>query len=352
MQFPKANLVILHLISWLLFFALILGFTVSMGNDRPVMQIFSLPYFIFFVVYMGFFYLNSNFLFPQLYLEKRRLAYFAVIILLLAGVMVLQPFDDLIALNRPPMREGPPPPFERPPPPLRRGVHIDIVSIILFIMVWISSSVLHIINEWRFTQQRAARAETEKARAELSFLKAQINPHFLFNTLNNIYSMAITKNEYTAASIMKLSNIMRYVTDEVSQDFVPLQNEVDCIRDYIDLQRMRLNDRAEVVFSVSGELEGISIAPLLLMAYIENVFKYGISGHEDSQILIRINAEKNAIIFFCQNKIFTTERKTERTGVGLLNTQQRLQKLYPNKHKLSITNDKNLHTVELTIETK
>jgi len=352
MGLRNANIIVIHLLGWLLFFTLILGFTISMAHNGPAIHFLTRPYFIFFLIYTGFFYLNSAFLFPELYLKKYHLFYFAVIIVLLAGVMIVQPFDDLISMDRPPSPDRPPHFSDRHGPPPQRHVHVDIVSFILFIMVWISSSVLHIIREWKSTEARAARAEAEKTQAELSFLKSQINPHFLFNTLNNIYSMAVTRNQHTAESVMKLSNIMRYVTDEVSQNLVPLENELNCVRDYIDLQRMRLDDKAEVLFFVTGDSAGVQIGPLLLMTYIENVFKYGISSHEQSQITIRINVEKDRIQFFCQNKIFTSERQTERTGIGLLNTQQRLQQLYPGKHSLSINTDNNLYTVDLTLETK
>src|SRR5205823_10521035 len=124
---------------------------------------------------------------------------------------------------------------------------------------WSLSAALSILKEWRNIEQRAAKAEADKANAELAFLKAQINPHFLFNTLNNIYSLAVTKSEMTPVSIMKFANIMRYVTDEVTQDFVPLQSEIDCASDYIDLQRMRLSKKVYVDYSVTGNLDGKQI---------------------------------------------------------------------------------------------
>jgi len=99
----------------------------------------------------------------------------------------------------------------------------------------------------------AARAEADKANAELSFLKAQINPHFLFNTLNNIYSLAVIKSDVTADSIMKLSNIMRYVTDEATEDFVPLQDELHCLTDYIELQRLRLGKKVTLNYAIAGD---------------------------------------------------------------------------------------------------
>jgi LytS/YehU family sensor histidine kinase len=217
-------------------------------------------------------------------------------------------------------------------------------------MIWSVSTALAIIKEWRTTLERAVRAEADKAQAELSFLKAQINPHFLFNTLNNIYSLAITKNENTSFAIMKLSNIMRYVTDDATHDFVSLQSEVDCISDYIDLQLLRLNKKTDVHFSVTGNTEDKQIAPLILITFVENVFKYGISNHEQSSVTIKLSADEKTIALFCQNKLFQTLRRIERAGIGLKNSRQRLEFLYPNKHLLNITTENGLYTVLLTLQ--
>jgi LytS/YehU family sensor histidine kinase len=205
------------------------------------------------------------------------------------------------------------------------------------------------VKEWKYTLQRMSQAEAEKARAELAFLKAQINPHFLFNTLNNIYSLALTKNDATPFAIMKLSNIMRYLTDDATHDYVALQSEVACISDYIELQRLRLNKKTEINFTVSGHLDEKQISPLILITFVENVFKYGISNHEPSPLTIEISAEDRTITLFCQNRIFNATRKVEREGIGISNTKQRLELLYRNKHLLNITTDKGLYTVLLTV---
>jgi LytS/YehU family sensor histidine kinase len=279
-------------------------------------------------------------------------------LLLLAAVYFIQPFDDLMnhfTRQGNGMRPPPGPDLEMgrdgPPPGGPRHRQTDIVSIVLFVTVWSLSTAMCIIRQWRTTEKRAIQAEADKANAELSFLKAQINPHFLFNTLNNIYSLAITKNENTAESIMKLSNIMRYVTDDIREDFVSLNNEIECMRDFIDLQRLRLGKKMNVDFSVSGNTEKKKIAPLILMTFIENVFKYGISNHEPSDILIKLSADERSITFFCQNKMFETKRNTERAGIGIANTRKRLQHLYPGKHFLDIKTENSLFTVQLTLQT-
>ena len=125
---------------------------------------------------------------------------------------------------------------------------------------------------------------------------------------------------------------------------------MDCISDYIDLQRLRLSDKTWVDFSVTGDLEMKNISPLLLMTFVENVFKYGVSAHEPSPITIRITADANTITLFCQNRIFASKTTLERTGIGISNTKQRLEHLYPNKHLLEIKEENGMFTVMLTLK--
>ncbi len=355
MFLSKGARLVIHVAGWILFLGLVIAFLSTSGNGSSVSQrIITLSFFVFFIVYFFLFYFNSLVLFPKLYLQKQHAYYFVIIALLFAGIWFLKPFDDLMNMRphfgnrhlpRPPM-----PGDFHPPPGPRFGQKIDIVSIVLFLMIWTLSSALELIKQWQNTEQRAAQAEADKTNAELSFLKAQINPHFLFNTLNNIYSLSVSNNSHTPEAILKLSNIMRYVTDEASQHFVPLQSEVDGARNYIDLQRLRVNDKATINFSVSGNLDGKQVAPLLLMSFIENAFKYGISNHEPFVIDMKVSVEKETIVFFCQNTIFKNEQEAERNGIGIANTKKRLEHLYPYKHLLSITSQGNLYTVQLTLQ--
>lgn len=369
---PRVINIIAHVAGWLLFFSLFVGFiTNSWDNPDIAKRLFSPEFLLFYFVFLFLFYFNVYVLIPHLYLKKKYMIYFGIIAALFIGVYFLRPFDRIMMASRPPhdnMDMRPPPPqagsgfqkgddsapdqqgrkffreHRRPP------VKTDITSMILFITVWSLSTALCIIKQWRLTEQRAAKAEADKANAELSFLKAQINPHFLFNTLNNIYSLAVTNNENTAPSIMKLSNIMRYVTDDIGEDFVPLDSEIQCMTDYIDLQRMRLGKTMNVDLFISGPTADKKIAPLILMTFVENVFKYGISNHEAAAITIKLTVDRDQISFYCLNKLFDTKRNVERTGIGISNTRQRLQHLYPNKHSLKIDTNNGFYTVQLTLE--
>lgn len=320
--------------------------------------------------------------------------YSIIVLLLFGGVYCLQPFDKLLrsighrtmgmyGRTRPPFGSFPPgypgpetmstdgrmgsrPEFsgdttrQFPPPMFPNGQPYgkhrfwrlrptDSISIFIFIMIMALSTAIRIIQQWRLTERRAIQAEADKTTAELSFLKAQINPHFLFNTLNNIYTLAVIKDDHAADSIMKLSNIMRYVTDDVAADMVPLQNEVDCISDYIELQRLRIGNNTRINFIVTGDIESKKIAPLVLMTFIENVFKYGVSKHEKTTIDIKISVSDTDISFFCRNHIFVRREENQRGGIGIRNTQLRLNHLYPDKHLLNIWNEDKEYSVQLII---
>lgn len=373
----KLSVIIIHITCWLIFLSLPLVFISDLPSSRsPWWElILTTRYWLFVLVYLLLFYGNTYFLIPKLFFSKKIVAYFGVLLLLVGLIYYLQPFDHLMSHNgrqeqarmehrAPPddfgppdhsFRDIPPPPrdgqFRDGPPPNSRRRRTDIVSLFLFVAVVALALAIEVNKRWRLTEQRAAQAEAGRANAELSFLKAQINPHFLFNTLNNIYTLAVTKNEHTADSIMKLSNIMRYVTDEASEHFVSLESEVDCVRDYIDLQRLRLGKKVHLDFNVQGDLERKRIAPLIFMTFIENVFKYGISNHADSSLVIRIFAEEKTITFYSSNPVFNGRKDRERTGgIGISNTRRRLEHLYPNRHLLNIIEDEGLYTVELTLQ--
>ncbi len=354
MQRSRPLTIIAHLLCWLFFYSMVVSFlALSPGGGNLWPKFISPPYLLFYFIFPALFYLNTWWLLPRFFLSKKYFFYFGIIVLLFALVYWLKPFDPLMhpgpSPDRPQPPPGPAPPGDRPPGP--GGPQIDIVSVILFILVWSLSSAVVLFQQWRNTERRVLQAESDKANAELSFLKAQINPHFLFNTLNNIYSQIITKNENAGEGIMKLSNIMRYVTDDVRENFVPLESEIGCMRDYIDLQKIRLGANMSVELQVTGRTTDKMIAPLLLMTFVENAFMYGTSSHEPSDIIIKLTAAEHSIRFYCQNKLFETKRNPERTGIGISNARQRLQHLYGERHSLEIKTNGSFFTVELKLLT-
>ena len=384
----KATYVI-HAAGWLLFLIFpVLFLNDGLKGNGTWVLLGSSFYWLFCLTYMGMFYFNLGYLIPRLLLRKKYAVYSLITLFLLSCVYFLQPFDKLLAhnprvqaqlaaqqaaqiqINMQPNTDsmlnsqrgfGPLPhqdlrmqdPNIRPSgisPLLEHSRNIDTISLVIFVLMMALSIAIGTLQQWQTTEQKVIKAEAEKANAELSFLKAQINPHFLFNTLNNIYTLSVTNSEHTSESIMKLSNIMRYVTDEVSEDFVMLQDEINCVNDYIDLQRLRLGKKTKVNFKISGQITYQQIAPLILIPFVENMFKYGISKQEESVLNIELIAEAQTITFYCENPVFNNQpKKPERTGVGIANTKQRLEYIYPNKHLLNIEEKNNLFKVKLTL---
>src|SRR4051794_16214120 len=158
----------------------------------------------------------------------------------------------------------------------------------VFFLVFTVSTCTKVIQEWLGIEEKKKQVETEKLATELSFLRSQINPHFLFNTLNNIYSLAVVKSDATPVAVLKLSSIMRYVLNETKHDLVPLEKEIEFIQHFIELQKIRITDKVNIQLLVEGETEKKQIAPLILIPFVENAFKYGISTKEQTDIKFRV----------------------------------------------------------------
>lgn len=192
--------------------------------------------------------------------------------------------------------------------------------------------------------------ETEKINAELTALKHQINPHFFFNILNDLYGQAITKSEGIAVNISKLSSMMRYVLTEAKEEKVSLEQEINYLKSYIDLQTRRLTDKTKVAFQFKGNFENKNIPPLLFINFIENAFKYGVSTEIESSISISIEIKNNLLIMVVQNdKPRQLENKKISNYMGLKNVQRRLDLLYPNNYSINISNKPDFYLVELSI---
>jgi LytS/YehU family sensor histidine kinase len=219
-----------------------------------------------------------------------------------------------------------------------------------FLLVFTVSTCSRVIQEWLGIEKKKQKIETEKLATELSFLRSQINPHFLFNTLNNIYSLALVKSDATANAVLKLSAIMRYVLNETKHDSVALGQEIEFMKHYIELQKMRLTNKVLIEFLTEGEVEGKKIAPLILIPFVENAFKYGISTKENSSILFTVKTDERGIQFTSKNThIPGIQANGEQTGIGLKNTKRRLELLYPDRHSLTVDNENNEFIVHLTL---
>jgi len=203
------------------------------------------------------------------------------------------------------------------------------------------------------TNQYINGMQQDMLKSEVSYLKAQINPHFLFNTLNSLYALSLVKSDDAPNAILKLSSIMRYVVTESSKEKVSLKSELDYISDYIDLQKLRLTKNTQIDYQISGSVENQTIAPLLFIPIIENCFKYGVNQTENVIIKIHISVDNNEILLETFNKkVAKNISELEKTETGIINTQKRLDILYLNKYKLNIENTDTDYKVQLKINLK
>jgi two-component system, LytTR family, sensor kinase len=207
----------------------------------------------------------------------------------------------------------------------------------------------NIIKRFLINQARLKELETSSLKAELAFLKHQINPHFLFNSLNNIYVQSKTNSAEASESIMQLSDLLRYQLYDCAQEKVKLSDEIDYLKNYLDIDRMRKN-HAQVDFEVVGEPGKIEIAPYLFIPFVENALKHGITLNNETQISIRFNILPGRITFEIENsKPEQPHNQRLKGGIGLANISRRLDLLYPGRYRLDIDNERNTYKVKLAI---
>lgn len=350
---------------------LMLPYLLDVKNLKDVEMLllnpFAFRYFISFILLIGFTYLHYLWLVPKIYLNRQFVLYAVCIgislftvLYLPEGIAQIFNIDDKIESETafPPKNNKPndfnswsnhpPPPLrgEQPPPPMmlnQKPIINPKINIIIFFFISV------FVGIFIHTDKRLQRIENEKLIAELAQLKAQINPHFLFNTLNNIYALAIRNDKKTAESILKLSQLMRFILKDAQKNQVSLEKEIAFIDNYIALQKYRLTDYMALEYEVVGNAKSKKIAPLLLITFIENAFKHGINPDEDCDILIHISIVKNDLTLHVFNKKVPMSPNQMSSGIGLTNTEERLQLLYPSKHHLDIQEDENTYTVELKL---
>ncbi|MDR0750147.1 MAG: sensor histidine kinase [Tannerellaceae bacterium] len=219
-----------------------------------------------------------------------------------------------------------------------------------FLIVFIISTGLKAISQWYAEKRRLQELEKSMVQAELSFLKSQIHPHFLFNSLNSIYYLALSKDDRAPEAILSLSDFLRFVTTESNHSHIPLEKEVKMLEEYIHLQSLRASEKFELQFRLEGDFREQEIMPLTFVPFVENAFKYGISAHIDCFIHVGIKVEGGALLFTCNNSIVSGINNRERsTGVGLENIRKRLELAYPGRHSLEINSDRRAFYVKLQI---
>jgi len=216
----------------------------------------------------------------------------------------------------------------------------------------VQSLLYCIVKEWIKNRVIESSLREEKLSLELKYLKSQINPHFLFNTLNNLYSVALKNNDdETAAGITKLSHIMRFMLDGVNENLIPLDREISYLTSYLDLQKLRFSgsDDIDITFNVQGDITNIKIPPFIFIVFIENAFKFGIDYKKHSFINIEFAISDNMLKFNIRNSIHYSNESNS-SGIGLKNIRERLDLLFPGNYDLEIENKNDIFNLDLRIK--
>lgn len=222
-------------------------------------------------------------------------------------------------------------------------------SVSSFILLLLMGGFIRLAFSFIRNQDEKRALENANLNAEVNFLKSQINPHFLFNTLNGIYSQAHARSEHTEHSILKLSDLLRYVLYDSGDERVALSKDIQYLANYIDLQKIRLSQKVTVHYSVEGVANNQQIAPLLLITFVENAFKHGVSYTRPSSITIQVSIFEKTLTMLVSNPVHETNSFAG-GGLGLKNVTRRLDLLYPGAYWLDIVHNDHLHIVNLKID--
>ena len=237
--------------------------------------------------------------------------------------------------------------------------YYELPDIVQFFMVYIGvSTLLKLSKGWfQLSEAKTKLAETrqEKLDAELEALKSQVNPHFLFNSLNNLYGLSLKADKKTPASILKLSEVLRYMIYEAKDEVVPLEKEIRFIENFMNLQRLRSGENARISFEVIGEPGRLNIAPLLFIPFVENSFKHGIKGETgDSYVDVKMEVGSDFVDFTCCNNLGEIDDVEQKKygGIGLENVKKRLELIYPGRYLLELNESEMDYRVRLKIQLK
>lgn len=291
---------------------------------------------------MILFYLNLLYFIPKFLDTQKKVNYFIIIIGAIIIATISGAFLDIYLNEHFPFK------FNKIHPQPISGFFF--ARMMISIMPVVVSSLVSRSMQVRKQREESLELKNKMLEAETKALKAQINPHFLFNSLNNIYALSQIKSEKTSGAILHLSEILRYVTYDSNQNFVDLKDEIKTIESFILLQALKDDNQSNIRIEIDSANGHYKIAPLLLIPFIENAFKH--SNHEDKEkgwIEIKLFAADGKINLICSNSIGKTDAKDTTGGVGMENVRKRLSLLYPDRHKLNIFTDKNTFKTELEI---
>ncbi len=287
------------------------------------------------LVYFNLYVLVDAFLFKEKYFEYAG----SIVLLIIISSPVRAYIDNSFVFN------------DNNPLVMYSTAHYGTIVLSSVIMLGVTTT-LKLLEEWYDKKEIAADLTRLKLEAEIKLLKAQVNPHFLFNVLNNIYTLTYLEGKVAAPQILKLSGLMRYMLYESNEKLVALSKELDYLNNYLDLQQLKNEKTTRIRFQVDGNVENIQVAPLLLIPFFENAFKHGdVLDNTNGFLQANLGIKKQTLNFTIENSMAPpNNRKDKVGGIGLDNVKKRLHLLYPDKHKLDIFTRENNFIVHLTID--
>lgn len=326
------NRILQNIIFWLLY--AVIPFFINLSEFRSLPNMYTDAQFYIECAVLGYF--NNLFLMPRLFDQKRYRVYFSTIVLTVLAFNFLS--GQITLMISPNYNNGG-----------LLGYIYEFSDFMIFVIAFCSG---RLIRQYLHQLKHINLLEEKRLKAELDFLKAQINPHLLFNTLNTIYSNSLERSPKTPQMILKLSEIMRYMLYETNVHKVSLNKEIEYIKNYIALQELRIQGRGQIKASFEGDVGSLKIAPMLLISFVENAFKYSMDSLSyDIEIVIKLYIENNTLSFEVNNKYEALSDKiVENGGFGIANTRKRLELTYPQCHELQILDDQRTFSVKLTLE--
>jgi hypothetical protein len=228
--------------------------------------------------------------------------------------------------------------------------YVENIFFYYFPKYFIYGQLYFFAESWYKDKQLKQELQKEKSAAELAFLRSQINPHFLFNTINDIYALMYQKSARAPEALLKLSELLRYMLREGNAEMVPLTQELRYLGNVIELQRIGAKDKAYINFEVEGYIGGQEVASLLFISFVENAFKHGVLNDLQNPICIQLTGASNSVTFSVRNKK-NIGQKDHTGGIGLANVRRRLELIYPGKHQLDINETDEYYTVNLILQT-
>ena len=343
----KINSWLIHLVFWAVYLSLPFMLrpnpTVRDVHEIERFQRWTLFFSLICFSHIPIFYLHTEILIKKILKKRGILLYLLGIILVISASFYFNDFLRELIFNH----QGE---YKRRASFFQRGPLMSDLFQLLFILAigYIYQHVIENIKEKELIKE----SENETLKSELSFLRSQISPHFMFNVLNSVVSLSRRKPEMVEPVVIKLSELMRYMLYETNDSSVPLEKEALYLESYIDLQKIRFGNDISIHFEQHIEKKGMHIEPMLLIPFVENAFKHGVGLVQNPSIDINLSSNEKGLVFSVKNKISQSsklEKKDDSSGIGLSNVKRRLELLHPN-HQLTIEENEQEYIVELVIE--